>query len=727
MSHQYKYSLKATGKLLVFTFCCSLFATQVSAQAPWQKINMPTVAELSGKLLNPPSQYSAAVTWGWDGSMTREVIARDLDKFHEIGFRAVSIEAGYGMAGKYLSEAWFQSIKMAVEEAKKRGMHIWIIDEGKYPSGFAGGKFSELKPELKMQALTSQRFVWGSLTIGEPLNGTALSAIAYNPETKVTQNVAIKGGKIDFVPPPGKWEIIIAQSQFKTSPTRSANNPTKGKDGSASLMDYLNPEATRQFLNWTEEEYKKYIGDEFGKTVLGFRGDEPAFSYTPWTPKLPEVFKAKKGYDITPYLATFFLRDPSPEQQKAKADFYDVWSDMFGENYFKLQGDWCKANGMEYMVHLDKDDNMAQFVRSGGDFFKDLKGVQIPGVDAIWHQIWSDTVSNFSKFASSVSHVYNKPRALSESFAAYRPAPNVEQAKWVLNQQMVRGINLFELMFVSSSARSGQTNLRGYMGEAAFPALIKYLNTVCYVLSQGRPATQVALYMPTTSLWMGDKAANESLIKVGEELLNNQYDFDFVSEEALTKDLTVTNGPFTTASGTKYSILVIPSVTVLSNAVIEKIKTMTTYGGRVLFVGKTPELLNDKSFMDAQKVSPDMFSLIHSDMSGKDDYRSMFSKYIKYSDVSLATANPALKYIHRVIKDADIYFFFNESLTDEVNTTATLRGVGMVNEWDPKTNIVTQQSGTDTNYNTPVTLKLKPQETKFIIISKTKMPPIDTN
>ena len=42
-----------------------------------------------------------------------------------------------------------------------------------------------------------------------------------------------------------------------------------------SLMDYLNPEANKLFDQWTFDAYKQAIGDELGKTVLGFRGDEP--------------------------------------------------------------------------------------------------------------------------------------------------------------------------------------------------------------------------------------------------------------------------------------------------------------------------------------------------------------------------------------------------------------------------------------------------------------------
>ena len=707
----------ATGKTAVI-LACTLFTQKLSAQAQWQKINMPTLAEVSKNLSNPPSQYSNTVTWGWDGNMSREVIARDLDKLYSVGFRAVTIEAGYGMAGKYLSEAWFQSIKTAVEEAKKRGMHLWIIDEGKYPSGFAGGKISQERPDLKMQALViEQRMHYPfNANTGSP---TALSAIAVNTIDKTSRLIPVTAGRLSWTPPDNTWEVLVVGSQFKTLPTRSANNPTKGKDGSASLMDYMNPEATRQFLTWTEEEYKKYIGDEFGKTVLGFRGDEPAFSYTPWTPKLPVIFKARKGYDIMPYLATFFIQNPTAEQQKAKADFYDVWSDLFGENYFKLEGDWCRANGLEYMVHLDKDDNMGQFVRSGGDFFKDMKDVQIPGVDAIWHQIWSDTVSNFPKFASSVSHVYSKPRALSETFAAYRPAPNDEQAKWVLNQEMVRGINLFELMFVSSSANSGQTRLRGYMGEDAFPALLKYVNHVCYVLAQGRPATQVAFYMPTTSLWMGDKEANESLIKAGEQLLNTQHDFDFVSEEALAKNLTLTKGAFTTSSGTEYKTVVIPSVSVLSKTVFDRLRAFAIQGGNVIFTGDTPDMLTGNNFKGAQAAAGADF------MWAK--VGDNFPALITNPDVKLAAANPALKYIHRVLKDADVYFFFNESVTNEVNTTAKLKGEGIVSEWEPTTNAISQLNGKSTNGGIAITLQLKPQQTKFIIIAKTKMQAIGVN
>ena len=38
-------------------------------------------------------------------------------------------------------------VRVAVDQAKRRGMRVWIIDEGKYPSGFAGGRAPRFNTE----------------------------------------------------------------------------------------------------------------------------------------------------------------------------------------------------------------------------------------------------------------------------------------------------------------------------------------------------------------------------------------------------------------------------------------------------------------------------------------------------------------------------------------------------------------------------------------------------
>jgi len=110
---------------------------------------------------------------------------------------------------------------------------------------------------------------------------------------------------------------------------------TRAKDGLYSLIDYLDPNATRAFINVTHETYRQAVGDEFGNTVLGFFGDEPDYSIngTPWTPNLLEEFQKQKGYDLKPYIPQFFSGKLTDEAQRAKADYWDVWSGIFRNSF----------------------------------------------------------------------------------------------------------------------------------------------------------------------------------------------------------------------------------------------------------------------------------------------------------------------------------------------------------------------------------------------------------
>src|ERR1035441_6221383 len=46
-------------------------------------------------------------------------------------------------------------------------------------------------------------------------------------------------------------------------------------------------------------------------------------------------------------------------------------------------------------------------------------------------------------------------RSFTESFAAYRPAPDVTMARYIINEQLVRGINIMETMFYSATRPGG--------------------------------------------------------------------------------------------------------------------------------------------------------------------------------------------------------------------------------------------------------------------------------
>lgn len=707
-------------KMFLLIVILLTFSISVYSQQPWQKFSDPTIREVVAHFNTPPAEYGMILWWGWDGRMSDTVIKRDLDRIKAMGFSGVMLEAGYGMSAQYLSPEWFSLVKVAIDEAKSRGMKVWIEDEGKYPSGFAGGKFSNERPDLKMQALIiTERFdVKAGENIERKLPWYAMSAVAYNNDDKSSKILDVTSGALNWTAPEGSWRIFIAGHRFRSSVTRSVNNPTRGKDTTASLMDYLNPLATRQFIDWTHVEYKKAFGDEFGKTFMGFMGDEPDFAYTPWTPKIIDEFKKRKGYDVTPWLASFFVPQLSEEAKRAKADYWDVWSDLFRDNFFTVQADWCKENNIEYIVHLNHEDQLPGLIRSSGDFFKNMRNVAVPGVDAIWAQIWMDHVADYPKLASSAAHLYGKPRAFSESFAAFTNKPSVSQAKWVLDYQMVRGINSIQVMFMSAStprepaAPAAGTQPRpasqvarplSFFLTDTFPPVAQYINRASYLLSLGRPAASIGLYFPSLSMWYGDNESNTSLLEISRQLMENHHDFDFVDEQALTSLLKIESGGLKNLSGQVYRTIIIPSISVISDASIRKLEQFASSGGKVIFAGNLPGLVVNKNFINASNL-PDIPWALQVNAGTNSD---VFLDIIQQSDFKPDKTLPQVKYLHRTWKDADLYFIFNES-KEPVSFTASFGEKGKKQTWDAATGEILKFKGS--------AISLGPWETKFVII-----------
>lgn len=502
MKKQICSDMKKILFLLIVSIVANIF---LNAQQPWQQFSDISTKEISGNFKSPPSEYGMILWWGWDGPMTDTVIKRDLDRIKAMGFRGVMVEAGYGMTAKYLSPEWFALVKIAVGEAKTRGMRVWIEDEGKYPSGFAGGKFSNERPDLKMQGL---------------------------------------------------------------------------------------------------------------------------------------------------------------------------------------------------------------------------------GVDAIWAQIWMDHVADYAKMASSASHLYGRPRSFTESFAAFTHRPSVPQAKWVLDYQLVRGINSVQIMFMSAStARTSPVaapvntsagtpalavRRTSFFMSDTFPPIAGYINRATYLLSQGRPASRIGVYFPTSSMMYGDNESNTSTLEISRQLMEQQQDFDFIDEQSLTSILNIGKGSMTNLSGQLYEAIIVPSVSVISKASLLKLQQFASSGGKVIFVGNLPALATDINFLKA--VKPDDPGWAKQEPSGK--ITQGILNFLPAPDVKIDKSCPDIKYLHRKLKDAELYFLFNEG-KEKQSLQVTLSGKGKPQVWDAMTGQVNKLHKIVYEKDAiSVPLAFEPYETKFIIISK---------
>lgn len=576
-------------------------ASAQPAVKSWEGIHKADVATLEENFTQPPVEFASHILWGWEGAMDAKVIKQDLDLMQSVNTRVINIEPGYDFPYEYLSDGWWKMIKTAVGEAKKRGMKVWLIDDAKYPSGFAGGKFSRERPDLKMWALVQLDAAWevpagGEFADREVPQG-AVSAVAVSPG-QPNRLLEIKDGRLSFNAGVHPWTVRFAGFAHKSGDTRSVSHPTHGKDTSCFLHDHLNPEAVDQFIEWTHAAAQKALGKEMGQTVLGFRGDEPEYMYTPWTPRMKEIFIEKKGYDPTPYYASFFAPTRTEAEKRVKADYFDVWSELFADVFFKRQADWLGERGMAHITHLNNEHQMPVNIEANGDFFRVLNRVQVPGVDVISNHVAPGVDNDFPKLASSVSHVYGKPRAFSETMGAVRG--DLKTSKQVLNYQFVRGINFFEYNFWSSKSQTAESlSGRPHMAE-----LSDYINRMSYLLSLGVPGARVAMYYPISTMWLGNNQVYWDLSELSQLLMIHQVDFDYVDDDAFWEALTVGPGYLQNKSGQKYYTLIVPPADAISERAWAVIKEFVSLGGKLLFWGGRPSYLYGRSFTQ-MKPFPD--------------------------------------------------------------------------------------------------------------------------
>lgn len=745
-------------------------STSAATNANWQKLSDPTAAEAAALFASPPPEYGAQFTWGWQGPVDREVIARDLDGMKALGVRAAIIEPKTGMTHPYLSPEYFDLVRIAVEEAKQRDMRLWIMDEGDYPSGLAGGKFTVERPDLRMQALAAPEHfaVPAGTTLTRELSPDVIAAVAVDKTDQATKVLDIAGGKVAFAAPTtGDWEVVLTSRIYRTMPTRSANNPANVKDTTHSLMDFLDPTAAALFRQWTFDAYAKAIGDEFGKTVLGFRGDEPAYGFNPWTPKLFDEFTRRKGYDLRPYLAAF-AGTPGPRnpnltdaQRRVYADYCDVWSDLFRDSYFNMEGDWCAAHGLTMQLHIEHEEILPQLATADGDYFKCFRDIAEPGIDIIWHQIWMDNPADFPKLASSAAHLFGRPRAMCEAFAAYQPAPNLKQARWLLDFLMSRGINRIEYMFWSASTQRGNrppgatgtaasaaTSASAapavaadgtpqprraaggprYYRESGFPEVAAYVDRLSYLLGAGRPTAQIGLYIPSSSFWLADatgaRRINDSLLALGHSLIEHQRDFDYVDEQALTSVLQLRGAEFVNLSHQGYRAIIVPPALAISQAALAHLRAFAAAGGTVVFIGAPPALVAAKNFLTATGPADITWASLH---EANVAITPAVLAALPAPDLALDTPAPLVSYTRRRLRDADVYFIFNSG-NEPISLHAVLASSGAARTWDANTGKITPLAGAaPVAGGMRVPLALEPWAATVIMIGGNAPPNIAAN
>jgi hypothetical protein len=187
--------------------------------------------------------------------------------------------------------------------------------------------------------------------------------------------------------------------------------------------------------------------------------------------------------------------------------------------------------------------------------------------------------------------------------------------------------------------------------------------------------------------------------------MENQYDFDYLDEQGLSSILKIGNGSLTNMSGQSYTTIIIPSITAISKTALSKLQEFSTAGGKVVFLGNLPNIVVEKSFLNA--IRPGDLNWALNEPSGNLTDRVI--ETLKVPDLKIDKKLPQIKYLHRVLKDADLYFIFNEN-KEPVSFNASFGGKNKMEIWDANSGKISSFKGSE--------FSLQPWETKFVIIKK---------
>ncbi len=473
----------------------------------------------------------------------------------------------------YLSSGFMDQVRVAVDEAARLGMCTWLYDEGGWPSGSACGRVVAKDPTVVQRQV---RWSWSKPKPGEAFRAPADCLVAYTRIGKEPWRRLEPGAERSFAEA-GRALVITA--------------PTSGR-----YPDLTNARATRLFIELTHEAYKRAVGHEFGKSIPLIFTDEPGCGGLPWPEDAVEDFRAKKGYDLRDRL--FALIEPETDaERQVRVDYFDWWSDRFAQNYLGQIQEWCGRNGILSGGHLNGEDvTLGSRMYGFGQMLRALRRLDIPGVDVIWRQLWPGQANHFfPKYASTVARQEGGRFAMSESFAVFGNGMTPEQMKWLVDYQLVRGIQLFDLAAYPYSSRDWfMGGERPHFGPANplwkhMPRLHAYIARMGRLMSLGRADCRTLLYFPVRDIWAGApdlEQVRASQDDLANALLSAQREFDFVDDDALTRPATRVAAGRLRIGEMEYDTVLVSRASWIPEASMQRLKAFAAAGGRVVWVDR---------------------------------------------------------------------------------------------------------------------------------------------
>lgn len=439
----------------------------------------------------------------WQHGESEEKLREYMGVIDDANCKAVCVESR--PHPDYCGPKWWEDMDVILDEARKRNMKVWILDDSHFPTGIANGAMKDAPIEKHRQSVCSVKIELDGPARKETIDLTGVIPGDFKPAGMMEQYVlpmlikdaphfdddhaiAVTGvskstgevvyGKLtdantaELMKPEGSVTVYVIGLSRNLGPHRD-------------FINMLDPESCRVLIDAVYEKHYEHYKDDFGKTIAGFFSDEPELGNghlyfydnllgtdqdLPFSENLPAELEKVLGENWANRLYLLWDNDHNKtEEEKAETSFVrysymDIITNLVKDSFSYQLGNWCREHGVLYIGHMIEDSNAhARTGSSLGHYFRGLEGQDMSGIDDIGGQVlpqgeeepsvgvmganrdgefYHYELANLAASAAAIEP--NKHgNAMCEIFGNYGWAEGTRLEKYLADHFMVNGINQF--------------------------------------------------------------------------------------------------------------------------------------------------------------------------------------------------------------------------------------------------------------------------------------------
>ncbi|MFN0112517.1 MAG: glycosyl hydrolase [Blastocatellia bacterium] len=688
---------------------------------------------------HPPDDSKIMMRWWWFGpSVAKPQLEREMRLMKEGGIGGFEIQPVYPLAlddaaagiknMQFLSDEFIDALRFTSDKARELGMRVDLTVGSGWPYGGPQVPVTEAAGKLRVERIKVSNQT--SVAVPKIAEGEKLLAAFWvnTASNSYRQLTDIKDGAIAL---PANREPGHEVMVFVSSRTRMmVKRPSVGSEGF--VMDHYDRAALANYLSKVGDRLLQAFGPNppyaiFCDSLEVFNSD--------WTGDFLTEFQRRRGYDLLPLLPAL-ATDIGPQTAAIRHDWGQTLTELLNERFLAPMHEWAKKNGTRFRIQGYGIPPMT----ISGNAHADLT----EGEGTHWK------VVRAARWASSANHLYGRNVTSSETWTwlhspSFRATPLDVKAEADLH--FLQGVNqLIGHGWPYTSPGVEYPGWRFYAAAVfneknpwwiAMPDLSLYLQRISYLMRQGQPANDVAMYLPNSDGWVSFGNKRAYLIEIlrdqlGTDVLSRTleagFNFDFFDDDSLRQLGRVEKDSLLLGKN-RYKAVILPNVERIPLATLRQLETFARNGGKVIATRRLPALAPGYKATEAEQAETRAIVARLFGASGighfvENEKRDLAAKLtsLLQPDMALSPEANDIGFVHRKTEAADIYFIANTSNTRQT-LKATFRVKGMQAEWwDSFTGKVAPAFAEQTANGARLEFSLEPYASRVLVFSKRKLP-----